>query len=161
MVFNSMGLSFGIVAGLVIWMGIISVLLIRMISHYNRLSKGVTKAGLLEVLEGMFRSIHDLGARVDRIDKQTNKLTIDGSLHVQRIGIVRFNPFADTGGAQSFSMALLDAEGNVIVMTSLYARSGNRWYVKEVVGGKGKELALSKEEESVIQKAQHIGAKTV
>jgi hypothetical protein len=46
-------------------------------------------------------------------------------------------------------------------MTSLYARSGNRWYVKEVVGGKGKELALSKEEESVIQKAQHIGAKTV
>ena len=39
-------------------------------------------------------------------------------------------------------------------MTSLYARTGNRWYVKEVRSGKGKELELSKEEQSAIKRAQ-------
>ncbi len=159
MVFNNTWLIFGIAAGFVLWLGIISVLLIRMISHYNRLSKGITKAGLSDVLEGMFRSVHNITGRVDTIEKHINELTVDGQLHVQRIGIVRFNPFADTGGAQSFSIALLDREGSGLVMTSLYARAGNRWYVKEVVRGKGKDLALSKEEEAVIEKAKHIGMK--
>lgn len=74
--------------------------------------------------------------------------------HLQRIGIVRYNPFSDTGGAQSFSLALLDAAGTGIVITSLFARTGNRWYVKEITGGKGKGIDLSKEEEVAIRKAQ-------
>lgn len=161
MVFNSTLLIVGIVLGLVVWLGIISVLLIRLISHYNKLSKGVTDVGLMDALEGIFGSVHNLQGRVSELENQAKALTVDGQLHVQRIGIVRFNPFADTGGAQSFSIALLDAQGSGIVMTSLYARAGNRWYVKEVVRGKGKELALSKEEESVIEKAKHIGDKGI
>jgi hypothetical protein len=42
-------------------------------------------------------------------------------------------------------------------MTSLYARTGHRWYIKEVERGKGKELALSKEEQAVVQKAKPFG----
>jgi len=42
-------------------------------------------------------------------------------------------------------------------VTSLYARAGNRWYIKEIIAGKGKDLALSKEEESAIDNAKHIG----
>lgn len=161
MVFNSTFLIAGIAIGLVVWLGIISALLIRMISHYNMLSRGVTKTGLLDALEGIFGSVHNLQGRVNDLEKKANALSLDGQLHIQRIGIVRFNPFADTGGAQSFSIALLDAQGNGIVMTSLYARAGNRWYVKEVVKGKGRDIALSKEEESVIEKAKHIGEKII
>jgi len=161
MVFNSALLIGGIGVGFALWLGIISFLLIRMISHYNKLTVGGTKTGLFDALEGIFRSIHNLQGRVGILEDRTNSIAVDGEFHVQRIGIVRFNPFADTGGAQSFSIALLDAQGSGVVMTSLYARAGNRWYVKEVVRGKGKELDLSKEEASVIEKAKQIGDKAV
>jgi hypothetical protein len=36
----------------------------------------------------------------------------------QRIGLVRFNPFEDTGGNQSFASPLLDAEGNGWVLSA-------------------------------------------
>ena len=51
-------------------------------------------------------------------------------------------------------MAILDESDTGVVMTSLYARTGNRWYVKEVVKGKGKELELSREELAAITQAQ-------
>lgn len=121
-----------------VWLVIISALLVRTVSHYNRLTKGITKRGLQEILEAI----------VAKLQSQQ-----EGRSHIQKIGIVRFNPFADTGGAQSFSIALLDFENNGIVMTSLYARNGNRWYVKEVRLGKGKDVELSREETSAIEKA--------
>lgn len=161
MVFNNTILIVGIIIGIFVWLGIISALLIRMISHYNILSRGVTNVGLFDALEKIFASAHDVEGRVSELEKKVDALSIDGELHVQRIGIVRFNPFADTGGAQSFSIGLLDAQGSGIVMTSLYARAGNRWYVKEVVKGKGRDIALSKEEEAVIEKAKHIGETTI
>lgn len=157
MVFNSTLLVVGIAIGFLVWLGIISALLIRMISHYNRLSKGVTKTGLMDALESVLGSVADLKSRSEVLEKATQSLGADGSLHVQRIGIVRFNPFADTGGAQSFSIALLNGRNSGVIMTSLYARAGNRWYVKEIVAGKGKDVALSKEEEAAIDKAKHTG----
>lgn len=157
MVFNSTILVVGIAIGFLVWLGIISALLIRMISHYNRLSKGVTSVGLMAALESVLTNVSNLKSRAEILEKATQGLEIDGSLHVQRIGIVRFNPFADTGGAQSFSIALLNGRNSGIIMTSLYARAGNRWYIKEIISGKGKDVALSKEEEAAIDKAKHIG----
>lgn len=157
MVFNSTLLVVGIAIGFLVWLGIISALLIRMISHYNRLSKGITKPGLLEALEAVLTTLQDVKSRASALEKATQVLENEGSLHVQRIGIVRFNPFADTGGAQSFSIALLNGRNSGIMLTSLYARSGNRWYVKDIIAGKGKDVALSKEEEAAIDKAKHIG----
>lgn len=157
MVFNSTLLVAGIAIGFLVWLGIISALLIRMISHYNRLSKGITKPGLLEALEAVLTTLQDVKSRASALEKATQVLENEGSLHVQRIGIVRFNPFADTGGAQSFSIALLNGRNSGVMLTSLYARSGNRWYVKDIIAGKGKDVALSKEEEAAIDKAKHIG----
>ena len=58
----------------------------------------------------------------------------------QRVGLVRFNPFEDTGGNQSFALALLDAEGNGWVLSSLHARTGTRVYAKPItrrpIGGR-------------------------
>ena len=157
MEFNSTLLVVGVAIGFLVWLGIISALLVRMISHYNSLSKGVTSVGLMEALESVLTTVSDLKTRSEILEKATQELGSEGSLHVQRIGIVRFNPFADTGGAQSFSIALLNGRNSGIVMTSLYARAGNRWYVKEIISGKGKDVALSKEEETAIDKAKHIG----
>ena len=53
----------------------------------------------------------------------------------QRIGLVRFNPFEDTGGNQSFALALLDQAGDGFVVSSLHARAGTRVYGKAVAKG--------------------------
>lgn len=71
---------------------------------------------------------------------------------VQRVGIVRFNPFEDTGGNQSFVLALLDAEANGVLLTSLHARAGTRVYLRTVVGGRC-DVNLSAEETEALRQA--------
>ena len=126
-------------------------------SHYDGLTKGVSGATLTSVLTGLLGEVKSLEKRVSVVERRVEENHADGMHHVQRVGIVRFNPFSDTGGAQSFTIAILDGDKSGIVMTSLYARMGNRWYVKAVVKGQGKDIELSKEEQSAIREA--IGEK--
>ena len=48
---------------------------------------------------------------------------------------MRYNPFEETGGNQSFALALLDAKGDGWVLSSLHARPGTRVYAKAIGGG--------------------------
>ena len=144
---------------LILWISIITVFLLRMIGHYNRLTKDTSAGGLKEVLEEILVTQKIFVTNSDKLKEEIAHLKKDGSLHIQKIGLERFNPFSDTGGSQSFTLAILDGNDNGLVMTSLYARTGNRWYVKEVRGGKGKEFELSKEELNAIHKAQTIKGK--
>ncbi len=136
-----------------VWVAILTLFVFRMIGHYNRLTAGITKTGLRDILESLLSSEERFKKQLVEVGEAIGRVEADGTLHTQRLGIVRFNPFSDTGGSQSFSLALLDAQENGIVITSLYARTGNRWYVKEVRKGRGKDLELSKEEQSAIKKA--------
>lgn len=153
MVFNSSVIVIGSITVILIWLTVLTVLVMRAISHYNRLSSGVTKAGLSEALDTILRMLHTVRSKTELTEHLVNTLGSEADFHIQRIGIVRFNPFADTGGSQSFAIALLNKKNSGIVMTSLYGRNGNRWYVKEVEAAKGKNLALSKEEEGAIAQA--------
>ena len=148
-----------VMVGLVIlsvWVTVISVFVFRMIHHYNTLTRGIARPGLKEILELILDTQRGLKKNVNELTVKIGNITEAGELHIQRIGIVWFNPFDDTGGAQSFAMAILDGRDNGIVVTSLYARNSNRWYVKEVAAGQGKEIALSKEEQTAIKKAKMV-----
>jgi len=71
----------------------------------------------------------------------------------QKVGIVRYSPFENTGGDQSFSIAILDANDTGFVLTSFYSREGTRVFAKPIKGGKS-EYTLSEEEVDAIKKAQ-------
>lgn len=75
------------------------------------------------------------------------------SYHLQRVALFRYNPYDDTGGDQSFSLALLDDKGNGIIVTSLHSRSGTRVFAKPVISGGSAKYRFSKEEEEVIKRA--------
>lgn len=149
-----MVMSVALSLGLFLWIIVLTVIVIRLERHYNRLTSGVTATGLRDVLEALLGSQQEARSRLRDIDGKLVHLREDGMGHVQRVGVVRFNPFSDTGGTQSFTVAILDGRDNGIVMTSLYARGGNRWYVKGVISAKGKQVALSKEEEAAIKNAR-------
>ncbi len=71
---------------------------------------------------------------------------------VQRVGVVRFNPFEDTGGNQSFALALLDDRADGVVVSSLHSRQSTRLYLKPIAGGRS-ETALSEEEAEALRRA--------
>jgi hypothetical protein len=64
--------------------------------------------------------------------------------------LVKYNPFNESGGDHSFSLALLDGNKNGIIITSLHTRERTRLYIKDVVLGKTK-ITLSKEEQKALQ----------
>lgn len=72
--------------------------------------------------------------------------------NIQKIGMVRFNPFAETGGNMSFSLALLDGKNNGIVISSLHSREATRIYTKSIENGQSKSQ-LTEEEKQAIEKA--------
>jgi hypothetical protein len=72
---------------------------------------------------------------------------------VQKVGVVRFNPFSETGSDQSFSIALLDPGDNGVTISGLFTREGTRLYVKPLTAGESK-YPLSNEEKEAIATAQ-------
>ncbi|MGH2513376.1 MAG: DUF4446 family protein, partial [Candidatus Limnocylindrales bacterium] len=83
------------------------------------------------------------------LSRRTDRLEETGRRAFQRIGLVRFNPFEDTGGNQSFALALLDAEEDGIVISSLHSRGTTRIYAKAVAAGRP-EATLSNEESEAL-----------
>ena len=75
-----------------------------------------------------------------------------GERSLHRIGVVRYNPFADTGSNQSFVLAALDAKGDGFVMSSLHSRQQTRVFLKSLAAGKS-DSALSDEENEAIKRA--------
>ncbi|MFZ3301863.1 MAG: DUF4446 family protein [Microgenomates group bacterium] len=70
--------------------------------------------------------------------------------NIQKVGLIKFNPFNETGGDHSFSLALLDGHKNGIIITSLHTRERTRLYIKDVSSGKSK-IELSSEEQKALQ----------
>ena len=75
-----------------------------------------------------------------------------GTSAVSRIGLVRFDAFEDAGGAQSFALALVDDDGDGIVLTSLHSRATTRVYIKSIRRGVA-DAPLSGEEEQALREA--------
>src|SRR3989344_3697281 len=156
MVFNFelVGLSVGL-----IWLIILSVLFWKISSHYNNLTKNASKKSLSAILDEVLKQIDLSKKDVDILKNRCDKIEKDGLLHIQKIGLLRFNPFKDTGGDQSFILSLIDANDTGVVISGLYSRSGTRWYAKRVVGGRGIEHELSDEEKKAIKEAKNHGKK--
>ncbi len=72
---------------------------------------------------------------------------------IRKVGLVRYNPFSDAGGDQSFALALLNENKDGIVISSLYGREMNRVYAKPIENGNSK-YQLSEEEKAAIQNAK-------
>lgn len=93
-----------------------------------------------------------LEKKLQSVSEELKKLQKESKFSIKRLGLIRFNPFKDMGGEQSFSIALLDSNNSGVVITSLYAREGNRVYAKSIEKGKSSH-PLMKEEQEAINKA--------
>lgn len=84
----------------------------------------------------------------DRLTKTEKKLRNS----VDNAELLRYNAFDNMGSDLSFSLALLNQQGNGVVISSINSREESRVYAKPVSGGQS-TYHLSKEEQEVIRQA--------
>jgi hypothetical protein len=130
--------------------------LIRRVRKLSRrlesLTQGSNESSLEAVLGQHLERVRQAIRDVDVVAARTAVLERDLVSSFGRIGLVRFNPFEDTGGNQSFALAMLDGRGDGFVVSSLHARAGTRVYAKAIAAGNS-EAALSDEESAALKQA--------
>jgi hypothetical protein len=77
-----------------------------------------------------------LDERVGTLEKEMSSAKSSALQYIQHCALERYRAFKDVGGDQSFSMALLDANGDGAILTSIYGRDECRIFAKQVVKGK-------------------------
>lgn len=100
--------------------------------------------------------IAKIEAKLEEIEPRLKLTEEISKISVQKVGFLRFNPFQDTGGDNSFLLVMLNRENSGIVLTSLYMRGGMRIYAKSVERGKTKQQ-LSDEEKRVLEETINKG----
>jgi len=138
---------------LIIWLLVLSFFAWQENSFLRSLFPKSGERDIRKKFEESSESLKNFNNDLNKIRESVKNLQEDGLWHLQRVELFRYNPYDDTGGNISFSLALLDNQGNGVVLTSLHARSGTRVFAKPVVLGKGEKFELSKEEKEAIEKA--------
>lgn len=139
-----------------VWLGGLTYYWYNLKKNYLQLTQGNNKKTLDEVLQHLVQGEHQLKEDIAKVMALCAKIEKDERYHIQKIGLLRFNPFKDTGGDQSFILALVDAYNTGIIITALYSRNGTRWYTKKVVKGKSTEHELSDEEKKALSMAAEL-----
>jgi len=136
-----------------IWIIILTVLFAKTNKIFKNITKGISKKDLKTILNEIASSLKDAGKEIKAIQQDIDDIEDEMKAHIQKIGFIRFNPFSDTGGNQSFSFCLLDDYNDGIVITSLHSRDSTRIYSKKIKNGKAKGRELSKEEKEALKDA--------
>lgn len=136
-----------------LWLGVLTYFLISGRQSLNSLFPKSGERDIRKKFEEITAFVDQFNEEVEGIKVSLKKLEKQSALFTQKVHLLRFNPYNDTGGDQSFSIAFLDREGNGIVVTSLHTRSGTRVYAKPVILGRPGKYQFSKEEEQTIKKA--------
>lgn len=118
---------------------------------------GTSEGDQLEATLGSyFKRVESVDSHLTQLDDAYKRLAATGSLASQKISIVRFNPFGDTGGDQSFVLAVLDAHDSGYVMTSIHGREGTRVYIKPIDESKSKYPLSTEEKQALSQAAKRV-----
>lgn len=114
--------------------------------------KGRKTKDLEEVIAEQVKRMKNMEGDIGKLFKWNEDLQKIADISIQKVGVIRFNPFKDTGGDQSFAIALLDKGNDGLVISSLYSREGTRIYTKPIENGTS-SYHLSEEENQAIKKA--------
>ena len=154
-----LGVEQYLILALGIWTSILSLLTLRTIGRYNRLMRGANNLNFSQVLERIVKKQDLDGNDIQQILAKVAKIEIANQKNFQKYALVRFNPFEDTGGDQSFILAILNDQDSGIVISSLHSRENTRVYTKLVENGKATTHQFSKEEKEVVARAASDAAR--
>src|SRR3990167_8624714 len=150
---QSLGATEYLLTSCVIWLALLSFYIIRTGGKLKNITKGAKGADLTGILEGIAEKQNLIGKNIHEFSEKVADIKKNQQKSFTKSALVRFNPFEDTGGDQSFAVSFLDGQNNGVVISSLHSRGGTRVYAKAVSGGKSTNYPFSKEEKEVVEKA--------
>jgi Protein of unknown function (DUF4446) len=134
---------------------VVCLALWRRLAHVKTAQSVVLGSGSGDLLEfavslqgrvdDLHRAVDEVAAGLSRVDRR-----VDGSL--TNTAVVRYDAYEGTGGQQSASVALLDANRTGTVLTAIQGRDYARIYVKDLDRGRS-SVALSPEEQEAVDRA--------
>ena len=147
-----------IVAVLLLLIVILAIMLMRaekrvkgLQEKYDFFTKGADNVDVGELLTETLSEVRSGRVEMEKLENRCNELRSQLKDCVQKVGVVRFNAFDDTGSDLSYSVALLDERKDGVVFSSIFGRDENRCYAKPVKNGKS-DYPLSKEELEALSK---------
>ncbi|ADG83827.1 DUF4446 family protein [Thermincola potens] len=108
---------------------------INLNKRYKKLVRGMDNRNLEDILHAHMERVAEVVREMNGIAATCRELKSITEKSIQKVGVVRFNAFADTGSDLSFAVALLDKFGDGVVLSSIFGRDDQRTYAKPVKNG--------------------------
>jgi hypothetical protein len=121
----------------------------RLALRLDEFLDGASSENTAGLLVEYLRTVRSTAAAVDHIQAEHARVAALMPSVVRHVGLVRFSPFHDTGGDQSFALALLDGRRDGVVLTALHSRSDSRLYAKPIEGGASSYVLTGEEREAM------------
>lgn len=150
---NLIYVSLVLIGMLFVWNIFLQILIGKLNKKQTALFKGKKGADLEKVTLENNSKIQNLLKQTDDLYQKTEENKQHSLKSIHKVGLLRFNPFREIGGDQSFSLALLDNDDNGIILSSLYSREGVRIYAKSIQKGQSIKYPLTEEEKQTLKNA--------
>jgi len=112
---------------------------------------GKNGSDLENVLTALVEKVRTLENENLAASEEIFKLKQTLNFAVQKLGLIKYSPFAEKdGGSYSFSLALLDAHNTGIIITNMYGRQQSRVYTKSLKEGKSESPLTEEEAQAVV-----------
>jgi len=122
----------------------------KIIKKYKKMMRGMDNKNLEYMLLNHLETVEKVDNRISKLDNSISQIHKELEVCIQNVGIVRYNPFEQMGSDQSFSVALLNKQGDGVVLTGLYSRESSTIFAKPIIDKKSK-YPLSDEEKQAIE----------
>lgn len=149
---NKFGFIFIILIIFFLWLTYLTFLFQTYVKDRRKILEEAKEKGIDYILQTINREIKKQSLDIKELYRLSDEFAELGAKSITNIGIVRYNPFADTGGDLSFSIAFLNNKKDGLVISSLHTREGTRIFSKPINQG-ASHYQLSKEEKEAIEKA--------
>jgi hypothetical protein len=138
--------SLGISIGLLVWNS-------KLKKRLDNLTSGLSEDNLEDIVQKYIIMLRNCEDDIEKMHQEFDVIRKETSKFFKKVGIVRFQAFKDTGGDQSFALAMLDEANNGFLISSLHGRGFAKIYAKEIIDGNSENYKLTDEEEKAIERA--------
>lgn len=130
------------------------VVVILLSKKISKLTRGKNAQSLEEIIIENNKLSHDIKEKLKNQELRIIEMKKDAMRNIQNIGVVRFNPFKETGGSQSFAIAMTDKQNNGVIISSLYTRDRVNVFAKPITKGES-EYKLTEEEKAALNQSHN------
>ncbi len=141
------------VAALALVLAVVAQLRVRHIQRSYRVLWGGGEVDLATLAAGQQERVAATASALERLRDEVAGLRAGVGQSLRNVAVVRYDAFGDMGGRLSFSCAVVDDDGDGLVISSIHARGESRTYAKGIVGG-GSEVTLTPEEQRALAAAR-------